>query len=103
MQHANRYRSMHCRGCEPMTLQEAYERTYTIDRFDNRLGMAALSIAGGVVLAPVAEAGYLWAMRNPELIGYGATAVDGAYGGTPPNNISSTVGKILDWFGLMPH
>jgi hypothetical protein len=96
MQHANRYRSMHCRGCVPMTLQGAYERTYAIDRFDNRLGMAALSIAGGVALAPVAEAGYLWAMRNPWIAEFGADAISSALPATTP---ASSTGGAVGFFG----
>ena len=46
-------------------MKQAYQITYAIDRSDNMIGQTALSLVGGAALAPVAEAGYLWAMRNP--------------------------------------
>jgi hypothetical protein len=83
-----------------MTLQEAYERTYTIDRFDNRLGMAALSIAGGVALAPVAEAGYLWAMTHPVETMVGIEILDGYYGGSSPGyNLGSFTAGFENFTG----
>jgi len=75
--HANAWRSIHCPNCVKMSLSQAYQITYAIDRFDNMLGQTALSLVGGAALAPVAEAGYLWAMRNPiKTIYWGEVAND---------------------------
>ena len=101
--HANAWRQMHCPTCARMSMKQAYQITYAIDRFNNNLGKVTLSLVGGVALSPVAEAGYLWAMRNFNVIGYGVDIADGVYGGLPPGSVVSSIGKVLDWFGLMPH
>ena len=71
---------------------------------------ASLAVAGTIATAPFAYVAYeyasLQAMLHPEAVIYTGEVVipivDGAYGGTPPNNIPSSIGKGLDEIGLMP-
>ena len=63
---------------------------------------ACMAVAGAITLAPAAEAGYGYAYTHPlETIG-GIEVLDGAYGGTPPNSVSSSIGKLLNEMGILP-
>ncbi|MDD5358719.1 MAG: VENN motif pre-toxin domain-containing protein [Sulfurovaceae bacterium] len=68
-----------------------------------------LITAGGIVLLPAVEIvggrTINYAYMNPDkvLLGYGVIGVlDGAYGGTAPNDTASSLGKLLNELGILP-
>jgi len=72
--HVNRYARIH--GLRQITYKQAYALTLKIDTTDNIIGKVFISVAGGVVLAPVAEGGYWMVMRNPESTIYSLEVVN---------------------------
>ena len=91
---------LHCPTCAKMSLSQAYQITYAIDRLDNMVGQTALSLVGGAALAPVAEAGYLRAMRNPiSAYNYTTAAMDGGWSASAMGitTRAGRLGQITEW------
>ena len=73
-----------------------------VPRREHRGQLPPYAGAAGLLLAPVAEAGYMYTMVNPGRVIGGIGIADGAFGSMPPNNISGTIGKgsmeFYEWF-----
>jgi len=69
MGNVNRHRFM--RGLPLIDHDEAIKIALKISNTDKMIGKVYFSAVGGVLLAPVAEGGYWWVMRNPEATMYG--------------------------------
>ena len=53
------------RGLPSLSYSQAYDRVLRIEAMNDTIGQVMIAGAGGLLLAPVAEAGYAYAMVNP--------------------------------------
>jgi len=59
-----------------LTYDEAMSRVLRIEGNNDTMGRVLIAGVGGLVLAPFAEAGYMYAMVNPEIVTGGTVLID---------------------------
>ena len=76
------------RGVPSIGYAEAYDRILQQEAFNDTMNRVLIAGAGGLLMTPVAEAGYALAMSYPLETMAGIGVADNLFmGGTPPNNI----------------
>ena len=84
------------RGLPSLSYSQAYDRVLRIEAMNDTIGSVLIAGTAGLVLAPVAEAGYMYAMANPFSVMTGVGIADNLFmGGTPATNLYEQAASIL--------